>query len=86
MKAALSAKLSAALAVLSIAAVSIPAAHAVTFQFSFTQNNPEIGTATGTVTGLIEGLSDNVANQPASQVIITSAPSAYDITSPIVHH
>ena len=50
--------------------------HALNFDFSFSNTT---GNTAGTVTGEIEGLVDNTANQQASAVIITSAPSVYQV-------
>jgi hypothetical protein len=58
-----------------LALLSAPC-QALTFGFSFSNQS---GNQSGTVTGEIDGLVDNKDNQPATAVIITSAPSIYGI-------
>jgi hypothetical protein len=53
--------------------------HALSFDFSFTNL---FGTTPGTVTGEIDGLQDNTLRQPATAVIIDSAPLAFNLTTP----
>jgi hypothetical protein len=60
-----------------LALASIPA-HALTFDFSFTNVS---GNTSGTVTGEIDGLVDN-ANSKATHVIIDSVPSVTHIPTP----
>jgi hypothetical protein len=60
-----------------LALVSTPG-HALTFAFFFTNTT---GITPGTVIGEIDGLIDN-ATGPATAVIINSAPSAFNLTTP----
>jgi hypothetical protein len=75
-----------AFAFVSALALASTPCHALNFDFSFSNTT---GNTAGTVTGEIEGLVDNTANQQASAVIITSAPSVYQVppsfTVPIGH-
>lgn len=65
-----------AIAVLSLAFAAIPAnAGVVNFSFSATERVAG-GTILGTVTGQIFGLSTNGANQAATDIVITSYPTA----------
>ena len=61
----------AAIAAMSLSAVSAQAAVLVTFSFS---NDPEYGNVPGTVTGTIAGLSDN-ATGAATGITLTSYPA-----------
>src|SRR5262249_16984938 len=71
-----------------------PAAHALSFNFSFSKTliggseGPTPGTVPGTVAGVIEGLNDN-ATGPATKITIASLPLevnfdvVYDVVLPI---
>ena len=66
-------KFSLTLAAIAALGFSVVQAHAVSFNFSFT-NNPILGDVDGTVTGRIDGLADTGASA-ATGVFITSIPS-----------
>jgi hypothetical protein len=67
-------------AIASALALASTPGYALSFEFSFTNT---VGNTPGTVTGVIDGLQDNVANQQdATAVFITSAPSAFNLTTP----
>jgi hypothetical protein len=53
--------------------------HALTFDFSLPNM---FGSTPGTVTGEVDGLQDNTFRQPATEIIIGSAPSAFNLITP----
>src|SRR5262249_25596690 len=55
--------------------------HALDFDFSFTSI---FGPTPGTVTGEVDGLQDNTSRQPATEIIIDSAPPAFNLTAPLL--
>jgi hypothetical protein len=65
-----------------LALLSAPC-HALTFDFSFFNGGMTPGAHPGTVRGEIDGLVDNMSDQKASAVIITFAPSDFDLTLPL---
>jgi hypothetical protein len=82
-----------AFAFVAVLALASTPGYALSFDFSFSCN--QVGpscTAPGTVTGVIEGLQDNLGQElppgsgqpnPATAVIINSAPSLIDLPVPI---
>ena len=53
--------------------------HALSFNFSIPNM---FGPTPGTVTGEVDGLQDNTSRQPATEIIIDSAPSAFNLITP----
>ncbi len=71
---------SATLLALSTVLTSVDMANAATFNFSFSN---EDGAVNGTVSGTIELPDGDFVNQPATSLIITSAPPALGYTVPV---
>src|SRR5215471_9212746 len=69
-----------AFAFVSALALASTPGHALSFDFSFTN---QFGTILGTVTGHIDGLQDN-ATGPATAVFIDSAPPVFNLTFPFL--